>query len=83
MSLQTPQNRYGRAHKALRKRLRPVVESGAAICWRCGDPIAAGAEWDLGHDDEDPTKYAGPEHVVCNRGTTPRRPVVRRSSREW
>ena len=43
------------------------------VCWRCGNPIAANARWDLGHVDEDglargfPTRH--PEHRGCNRAT--------------
>jgi hypothetical protein len=30
---------YGGKHQALRKRLAALVSSGAAVCWRCGQPI--------------------------------------------
>lgn len=61
---------YGAAHKARRKRESAQVEAGKAYCWRCTKPIAPGSDWDLGHDDNDPTKYMGPEHVSCNRATS-------------
>jgi hypothetical protein len=43
------------------------VEAGHIECWRCGYAIAPDEPWDLGHDDEDRTRYRGPEHVACNR----------------
>jgi hypothetical protein len=44
----------------LRAELAPVVESGEAICWRCGELIEVGQPWDLGHDDEDRRFTADP-----------------------
>lgn len=63
---------YGYDHKKLRKQIAPDVDAGRANCWRCGLPIAKGQPWDLGHDDEDRSKYRGPEHVACNRATAGR-----------
>ncbi len=51
--------------------------SGKASCWRCAKPIAPDAEWDLGHDDDDPNAYRGPEHAACNRATSGRKEVAR------
>lgn len=59
----TNQRGYGRTHRHLRAQYVPLVKSGNAICWRCGTPIAPNAKWDLGHDDEDRTKWKGPEHI--------------------
>ena len=61
---------YGAEHRALRARWVPLVATGNVKCWRCGDYIAAGAAWDLGHDDRDRSKYRGPEHVgrECRAG---------------
>ena len=35
-----------------------------------------GTPWDMGHRDDDPTRYAGPEHRRCSRATAARRQVV-------
>jgi hypothetical protein len=64
---------YGVRHKVIRERLRPSVEAGRVRCARCGELIAPGEPWDLGHVDGDPTRYAGPEHRACNRATAGRR----------
>jgi hypothetical protein len=60
---------YGWRHQQERERWRPEVEAGLADCWRCVKPIRPWEPWDLGHDDDDPTKqtYRGPEHRGCNR----------------
>lgn len=65
---------YGTAHKRLRAWWKPKVHTLTVNCWRCGDLIIPdlsikGEGWDLGHDDEDRSKYHGPEHVACNRAT--------------
>ena len=77
----TPAERgYGPEHRALRAQWAPLVATGNVKCWRCGDYIAAGAPFDLGHDDMDRSKYRGPEHVgrECraggNRATSGRYP---------
>lgn len=58
--------RYGHAHRRLRAQLAPLVATGTVTCWRCGDLIAAGERWDLGHADDG--TYRGPEHAGrCNR----------------
>ena len=52
---------YGRSHRAYREQLRPWVESGWALCVRCGRYIQAGQDWDLGHrDGSGKTLYSGP-----------------------
>ena len=56
---------YGAVHQAERKRWEPVVESGSAICCRCGFPIAPGTGWHLDHN-EDRTGYRGVAHARCN-----------------
>lgn len=84
----TTQRGYGTEHQALRRSLKPIVEAGQATCWRCQRRIGPGEPWDLGHDDEDRTRYRGPEHVGCNRRTATRRMNKRQSrsnkhSRDW
>lgn len=80
MAGSTTDRGYGTLHQRQRRLLAPLVESGAAICARCGEPIKAGEAWDLGHDDADRSQYSGPEHQKCNRATAGRR---RRTSRRW
>lgn len=83
----TSQRGYDHKHKKLRKQVEPQVLAGKAFCWRCGEKIQPTDAWDLGHDDEDRTKYRGPEHQGCNRATANRRtqmtgPPVD-TSRQW
>lgn len=53
----------------LRRQWKPKVEAGIVNCARCGELIEPGTPWDLGHVDGDKTRYQGPEHLKCNRGT--------------
>jgi hypothetical protein len=64
---------YGWQHQAQRARVKPLVESGRAICWRCRRPIHPLAAWDLGHDDRNRLLYRGPEHRACNRAAARRK----------
>jgi hypothetical protein len=72
-SAKTVARGYGPAHKALGKRWAREVAAGVVACARCGRWIAPGEPWDLGHVDGDRSRYAGPEHVRCNRATASRR----------
>lgn len=58
---------YGRAHQEERARWAPKVEAGLVDCARCGERLEPGRPWDLGHDDNDRSRYQGPEHAHCNR----------------
>jgi hypothetical protein len=65
---------YGAPHQQKRADWAPIVATGTVRCWRCGELIAAGEEWDLGHDDHDRRITRGPEHRRrCNRATSSRR----------
>jgi hypothetical protein len=77
---------YGARHKRLRARAKLEVDAGNAHCWRCGKWIDPSQPWDMGHSEElgDPTKYAGPECIPCNRATARHRAAnVVDTSREW
>lgn len=65
----TTERGYGHDHQVLREAWKPKVDAGMVDCWRCGEPIdpVAHADWELGHDDDDRSKYRGPEHWLCNR----------------
>jgi hypothetical protein len=62
------------AHKKLRAKLAPIVAAGGVRCAApfCGELILPGELWDLGHDDNHPGRYSGPEHRRCNRATVHR-----------
>jgi hypothetical protein len=67
------QRGYGVEHQALRRQWAPRVATGSVPCSRCGELILPGQAWDLGHDDNDRTKYNGPEHANrCNRAAAGR-----------
>jgi hypothetical protein len=58
---------YGEEHKRRRASYELAVAQGRAYCWRCTEPISPTEPWDLGHDDTNRQRYAGPEHRRCNR----------------
>jgi hypothetical protein len=79
----TTQRGYGAWHQRLRLRWAPrvaagVVDCSAPLCLAeqagSGRRINPGEPWDLGHDETDRRRYAGPQHAACNRGA-PRRTV--------
>jgi hypothetical protein len=76
---QAHRTRYGRRHRMTRALLSPLVQAGVVDCARCGEPIEPGTRWDLGHQDENPSVYSGPEHGWCNQ-TAPHR---NKTSRQW
>lgn len=61
--------RYGYAHQKLRARWAVKVKAGNVHCWRCGCWLDPEQPWHLGHKDDDPTEYEGPECVRCNTST--------------
>lgn len=63
------EGKYGYRHRQTRAEWTEVVDAGGVLCARCGKPIDPGNPrgWDLGHDDQRPGEYSGPEHVACNR----------------
>jgi hypothetical protein len=70
-------------HRELRKAYERQVQTGLVKCARCGEPIAPGSDWDLGHDDNDRRRYSGPEHRYCNRSTAGKRLDRMLFSRRW
>lgn len=56
-----------------RSAMKPMVDSGEAVCFRCGLPIRPGATWHLDHkvrlsdggDANDPSNWAA-SHARCN-----------------
>ena len=60
------QRGYGKEFLDERKVWVHMVETGEVNCWRCLNPILPGAEFHLGHDDEDRSIIRGPEHPHCN-----------------
>ena len=83
MAKLSPEQRgYGQAHRARRRAIAPMVEAGMVRCARCGELIAPGSPWDLGHVDGTVRRvYSGPEHRRCNRATEKHK--RRRRSRQW
>jgi hypothetical protein len=64
----TSERGYGSAHVKLRREWAKKVEAGQVQCSRCWGFIVPGSPWDLAHDPDDRTLYAGPQHAACNRG---------------
>jgi len=66
----TVEKGYGAQHKAVRAQMKRLVDSGYAICHRCGRWIDPREPWHAGHADVPNAKrlgiYAGPEHAACS-----------------
>jgi hypothetical protein len=56
---------YGSAHDARRRQVTPLVNSGNAVCSRCGNPISPREQWHLDHADNR-QGYIGVAHAYCN-----------------
>ena len=65
--MSTTSRGYGSSHQRSRQGWARAVATGTVPCFRCGKPIAADAEWDLDHRDDDRTAPAAPSHRACNR----------------
>jgi hypothetical protein len=72
---------YGWPHEQERARWKPLVDRGEVDCWRCGGWIPPGSDWQLGHDDNDRTRYRGAEHKRCNLGAAARKVNAQRRAR--
>lgn len=59
---------YGRAHRALRRRLLAAYIPNVTLCWRCQQPITTldTSKVHLGHDDDNPLIWRGLECSTCN-----------------
>jgi hypothetical protein len=69
---------YDAKHVAARAEGAPAVLAGLVNCWRCGELIGPGEEWDLGHLDDG--RIGGPEHAGrCNR----RAAALKGHGKEW
>jgi len=82
----TTQRGYDNNHKKLRADIQKRMDAGEIFyCWRDGKPIQPGEPWHLGHDDNDRTKYNGPEHQACNTGAPHRKSHINPcdTSRNW
>lgn len=60
---------YGANHQKLRKAWKIRVDAGEVYCSHpeCGRLIDPATPWDLAHDPNDRSRYAGPQHARCNR----------------
>lgn len=80
--LTTTARGYGAAHQRERQRWQRIIDREGATCWRCRRPIPIGSRsWDLGHHDQDRTRYMGPECPPCNRAAGARKGNARRPGR--
>ena len=71
--------RYGPAHRRRRHHYEQRLARGEILtCFRCGGGLDSDSDWELDHDDRDPTR-SFPSHRYCNRAAANR--VM--TSREW
>lgn len=58
---------YDAAHRHLRRAWEARLATGEThACAKCGQPVTATDQWDLGHTDNRQS-WTGPEHRSCNR----------------
>lgn len=58
---------YDAAHRHLRRAWGVRLATGEThTCAKCGQPVTAADQWDLGHTDNRQS-WTGPEHRSCNR----------------
>lgn len=58
---------YDAAHRHLRRQWEARLATGEThTCAKCGQPVTATDQWDLGHTDNRQS-WTGPEHRSCNR----------------
>lgn len=58
---------YDAAHRHLRRAWEARLATGEThTCAKCGQPVTAADQWDLGHTDNRQS-WTGPEHRNCNR----------------
>jgi hypothetical protein len=70
---------YGTKHHRRRRQYARRLKRGEVfICPRCEGEITDDSEWELGHDDRDPSRSV-PEHRTCNRSAA----NALKTSREW
>ncbi len=59
--------RYGPAHRRRRHHYEQRLARGEILtCFRCGGEIDSDSDWELDHDDWDPSQ-SFPSHRSCNR----------------
>ena len=86
---------YGRAHKAMRRKLLATYIPGVTLCCRCKQPITERntSRIHLDHNDTGPG-WAGLAHKFCNESyggqqgaaithAKPAQPPLGRPSRDW
>ena len=56
---------WGHRHQQRRAAIAPFVNADKATCARCHEPIHAGEEWHLDHNDTR-DGYLGVSHATCN-----------------
>lgn len=72
---------YDAAHRHLRRAWEARLATGEThICAKCGQPVTATDQWDLGHTDNRQS-WTGPEHRRCNRQDGQRKATA--SAEHW